>query len=654
MGNIIKLDQHITNMIAAGEVIEKVASVVKELVENSIDAGSTIINVSLTEGGLKEIVVSDNGCGMDSVDARMALEPHATSKIKDANDLFNIHTLGFRGEALPSIVSVSQFKMKTNCEGGKGTMLVLKDGALISQAMIAHPVGTEITVRNLFYNTPARLATLKSESQELAWVTEAISKMALARPKIAFKLTNNGKLILQTFGSNDRLEVISSLYGNDIAKDMISFHNSEGNFKIYGYTSKINQTRSNKNYINIIVNGRAIKNPKLLNAVCEGYKTLLTVGRYPITFLEILVDFALVDVNAHPSKLEVRFSEEDELANLISLTITQALSRTDLTYSPNTNEDEEEDDEELVDEVEDDEASETSDEASLDLDYQESAPLEVNEEEDSAFLEAKLSDEELDNRFLDFDDFNEKEEVSIEVSDSFDLDEEDSKEEPSDIEEQVKEKFEQVDYKFTSSDIDSDIENKNKLPKLFYIGQLFGTYLLCQNEGEFYLIDQHAANERVNYEKILAKLKEDDALNYELLVPISLNFSPTEKILIEEKMAQINKLGIELEDFGGTTFMVRKVPVWIIKGHEEEFVLEIITHIIDDKKKEKYEFLDSIAKSLACKKSVKANDYLSKMEIDYLLEDLEKCEMPFTCPHGRPVIVKFTKYDIEKWFKRVQ
>lgn len=640
MGKIIKLDQHITNMIAAGEVIEKVASVVKELVENSIDAGSTIINISLTEGGLKEIVVSDNGCGMDPADARMALEPHATSKIKSESDLFNIHTLGFRGEAIPSIVSVSQFKMKTNCEGGKGTMLVLKDGILISQAMIAHPVGTEITVRNLFYNTPARLTTLKSESQELAWVSDVITKIALARPKVAFKLTNNDKLILQTFGTGDRLEVISSIYGNDVAKEMVPFHNSEGNFKIYGYTSKITQTRSNKNYINLIVNGRSIRNQKLINAIIEGYKTLLTVGRYPICFLEILVDTALVDVNAHPSKLEVRFSEEDTLANLITSTISQVLSRTDLTFKGEiSNDDDDEEEIEETDEVVNNQTEESdSDE----------------EEVDQEFEEIKLSDEDLDNRFLDLDDFNEKDTSNLMEETEVEVDYDDDEEEATEVQEEIKEKFTQQEYKFTQTDIDKDIENENKLPKMFYIGQLFGTYLLCQNEGEFYLIDQHAANERINYEKILRELKQDDALSYDLLIPISLTFSPNEKIMIEAKMDAINKLGIELEDFGGATYMVRRVPVWIIRGHEKEFVEEIITHIIEDRKLEKHEFLDSIAKSLACKKSVKANDYLSQTEIEYLLEDLEKCEMPFTCPHGRPVIVKFTKYDIEKWFKRVQ
>lgn len=642
MGNIIKLDQHITNMIAAGEVIEKVASVVKELVENSIDAGSTIINISLTEGGLKEIVVSDNGCGMDPYDARMSIEPHATSKIKSESDLFNIHTLGFRGEALPSIISVSQFKMKTNCEGGKGTMLVLKDGALISQAMIAHPVGTEITVRSLFYNTPARLATLKSESQELSWVVDTISRIALARPNIAFKLTNNNKVILQTYGSGDKLEVISNLYGAEIAKEMVPFSTSEGNFKVYGYTSKISVTRSNKNYINIIVNGRSIRNQRLINAIIDGYKTLLTVGRYPITFLEILVDPALVDVNAHPSKLEVRFSEEDTLAELITNTINNVLSRTDLTFKASSFvETEEEEKEEIVEEP--------SEDIVENLANVEEEIEEVEKEDINLDLNLDLEDNSEDN----YQAFEEKT-----VDDIEELKEDDIFDEILPIkdneEEVIKEKFTQQEYSFTSTDIDEDLKKENKLPKLFYIGQLFGTYLLCQNEGEFYLIDQHAAAERINYEKILGNLEDSETLSYELLLPISLTFSPDEKILIDSKMDVITNLGIELEEFGGATYMVRKVPVWIIRGHEREFVEEIISQIIANRKQEKHEFLDSIAKSLACKKSIKANDFMSKVEVEYLLEDLEKCNMPFTCPHGRPVIVKFSKYDIEKWFKRVQ
>lgn len=629
MGIIRRLDQHVTNLIAAGEVIEKVSSVVKELVENSIDAGANNISISLTEGGLKEIVVSDNGKGMDPVDAKLAIEPHATSKIKEANDLFNIRTLGFRGEALASIVSVSQFKMKTCTLGSKGTMLVLKDGVLVSEAVISHPIGTEISVKNLFYNTPPRLQSLKGESSELSSVIDYVSRIALSSPKIAFKLSNNGKIIFQTYGSDNELEAIASIYGTDIAKDMIPIHNSEGNFRIYGYISKISSTRSNKNYINIIVNGRVIKNPPLVNAICDGYKTLLTIGRYPIAVIDILVDPSLIDVNAHPSKLEVRFADEDRLKEIIINTIQIALSRTDLTVSldskanPTVTYEPEEDESSVVETVND-----------------------YVSNSDNA--EKVLSD-------FEFDDFDEKVATEIKYNEII---ENNNKSEDifiRDNNEVKKETFSQQQYTFTSDDIDIDLEkSKNKLPKLFYIGQLFGTYLLCQNEGEFFVIDQHAANERINYEKILKELKKENNLNYELLIPIKLNFTASESILIEEKMETINKLGIELEDFGGGTYTVRKVPIWLIKGKEKEFVEEIIIHIINDRKQEKYQFLDSIAKSLACKKSVKANDYLSKIEIDYLLEDLEKCEKPFTCPHGRPVIIKFSKYEIEKWFKRVQ
>lgn len=625
MGIIKKLDQHITNLIAAGEVIEKVSSVVKELVENSIDALSTNINISLTDGGLKEIIVSDNGKGMDPVDAKMAILPHATSKISDANDLFNIRTLGFRGEALPSIIAVSQFKMKTCAEGSKGTMLVLKDGVLISEAFISHPIGTEISVRNLFYNTPPRLQTLKSESVELSGVTDYVSRIALSNPTIAFKLTNNGKLIFQTYGTGNKLEAISNIYGSDIAKDMIPIHNSIGNFRLSGYISNISSTRSNKNYINVIVNGRMIKNPSLVNAICEGYKTLLTIGRYPIAVVEILVDPTLVDVNAHPSKLEVRFSEEQTLIDMIIQTIQVALSRTDLTVS-------------------------------LDKHSYEDEELEFDEIIDEEKLEISkniLNEEEVNNSFTDFDfdldDFKTKDIVNEEIVYEKPIVKEEIKKE-----EIIKESFSQQQYSFTNEDIEKDLEkNTKKLPKLFYIGQLFGTYLLAQNEGEFFVIDQHAANERINYEKILKELKNDNNINYELLIPIKLNFTASEVVLLEEKMEAINKLGIELEDFGGGTYTVRKVPVWLFRGREKEFIEEIISQILIDKKQEKYQFLDSLAKSLACKKSVKANDYLSKLEIDYLLEDLEKCEKPFTCPHGRPTIVKFSKYEIEKWFKRV-
>ncbi|MDD3170989.1 MAG: DNA mismatch repair endonuclease MutL [Bacilli bacterium] len=611
MGNIIRLDQHTTNLIAAGEVIERASSVVKELVENSIDAKSSTINISLTDSGLKEIIVSDNGTGMDAVDAKLALEPHATSKISKPNDLFNITTLGFRGEALPSIVAVSNFKLKTCAEGTRGLMIVLKGGEIISEAVVAHPHGTEISVRNLFFNTPARLQNLKSESLELSYIIDYVNKMALANPDIAFKLTNNDKTILKTYGSGNLLEVISNIYGADIAKNMLEIEGRDGYFHISGFSSNISCSRSTRNSITIIVNGRVVRNNNIINAVCEAYKNLFTVGRYPIGVINIEVDTSLVDVNVHPAKLEVRFSNEEGLIKLIIETITNLLSKTDLSVDLG-------DQLKNVFEVEVDTKPEIKKVASYIDDY--------NKEIFTSKLPSK-DDEEIDDDVL--------------------------LKEP--LKEIVKENYSQKQYTFTRFDEEEEKEqdNKSRLPKLDYIGQLFGTYLLTQGGEFFYLIDQHAANERVNYEKILKNLKNDDVTTYELLIPIKLVFTSNEAILIEDKLSEIRRLGITLEEFGGGTYTVREIPYWIRKGNEKEYVEEIIFQIINNRKQEKYQFLDSLAKSLACKKSVKANEYLGRDEVDYIINELSNCENPFTCPHGRPVIVKFSKYEIEKWFKRI-
>lgn len=603
MGKIIRLDRHTTNLIAAGEVIERAASVVKELVENSIDAAASIINISLLESGLKEIIVSDNGTGMDATDARLALEPHATSKIAKPNDLFNISTLGFRGEALASIVAVSHFKLKTCVTGEKGLMIVLKGGEIISEAVVAHPHGTEITVRNLFYNTPARLQNLKSEAQELSYIVDYVNKMALANPQLAFKLYNNEKLLVQTYGSNDLLEVIASIYGMDIAKNMVKIDRNDGYYHIYGYTSNIVTTRSSRNSITIIVNGRVVRNNNIINAVVAGYHNLLMTGRYPLSVINIKVDTSLVDVNVHPAKLEVRFSNEEGLINLIKEAIKTALVEVDLTVSLDKSENESPYHNDIF----------------------------VREEVKPYTFTAKTPDLE-------------------------DLGEDQKEENPNDEIEVLKETFTQQQYSFTKHDETPSerLETKSsRLPRLEYIGQLFGTYLLAQSEDLFYLIDQHAANERINYEKIVLHLQNSNTKHYELLVPIKLFFTTNEAIVINEKMSEIEKLGIKLEEFGGGTYLVREIPDWIFRGLEKEFVEEIVLNIVNQRKSEKYQFLDSLAKSLACKKSIKANEFVNKQEVEYLLQELSNCENPFTCPHGRPVIVKVSRYEIEKWFKRI-
>lgn len=604
MGKIIRLDQHTTNLIAAGEVIEKAASVVKELVENSIDAEAKAINISLIDSGLKEIVISDNGTGMDTADAKLALEPHATSKISKPNDLFNISTLGFRGEALASIVAVSHFKLKTCATGSKGFMMVLKGGEIISEAVVAHPRGTEITVRSLFYNTPARLQNLKSETQELSYIVDYANKMALANPHLAFKLTNNDKLIVQTYGSNNLLEVIASIYGTEMARNMVKVDRTDGYFHVLGYTSNISTTRASKNSITIIVNGRIVRNNNIINAVVEAYRTLLMTGRYPLSVINITVDTSLVDVNVHPAKLEVRFSNEDGLINLIKSAIQASLTELDLSVS--------------LDRENDDQERNTD--------------IFVREETKPYVFSSKSPD-------LDF---------TIEA--------EPTARETIPAENSLQEDFRQQQYLFTKFDGDfteNAEEKTSRLPRLEYIGQLYGTYLLAQNEDLFYMIDQHAANERINYEKISAYLQKSSIKSYELLIPLKLFFTTSEAMLINEKIMEISKLGIILEEFGGGTYVVRQIPDWIFRGKEKEFVEEIIFSIINNRKTEKHQFLDALAKSLACKKSIKANEFVSKQEIEYLLKELADCENPFTCPHGRPVIVKFSSYEIEKWFKRV-
>lgn len=629
------LDEHMINLIAAGEVIERASSVVKELVENAIDAGATKIDVSLVDSGIKEIIVSDNGCGMNEQEMKMAILPHATSKIRNDNDLFSIHTLGFRGEALASIVAVSNVKIKSS-DGTRGTMLGLKAGVITSEAYIGYPRGTEIQVRNLFFNTPARLQNLKSENVELSYVVDYVCKIAMACPKIAFKLTNNDNVLFQSFGNGNTLEVLSNVYDVNVAKNMVTLAESNGVFKISGLVSNISVTRASKNNITIIVNNRVVKNYNIVNAILEGYNQLLTVGRYPICVIEIFVDYSLVDVNVHPTKAEVRFSEEGSLLELIKEGVRHALFRQAQVVNRDNYEDEKEDvtvyEETSIDRVDD--SIETTENKENEKEEPEGT---VSIEESFPWKDSNFEEKEVESKEIKEEDIKEF---------SFDdLEEEEIKpEEP---------KYVQQEIDFVADDV-IDSENENKLNKLYYIGQLFGTYILAQNDDGFYMIDQHAANERINYEKIYKELEKQDVVSYEIMFPLNLSFTPGDAILVKEKMDVIKSLGIELEEFGGGSYVVRSVPVWMAKNNVNEYVEEIINQIINNKKENKMQFLDNMAKSLACKKSVRGNEYLSNMQIEFLLDDLVKCSNPYTCPHGRPIIVKYSKYEIEKWFKRVQ
>ncbi|MGI6709948.1 MAG: DNA mismatch repair endonuclease MutL [Bacilli bacterium] len=596
MAKIHKLDQHMTNLIAAGEVIERASSVVKELVENSIDAEAKNITVSLTDSGIKEIIVSDDGIGMDFEDAKLSIQPHATSKIKEARDLNAIKSLGFRGEALPSIVSISNFNLKTSTDGIKGHIFSYKGGNFVSEGIISHPKGTEISVKNLFFNTPARLQNIQSLSVELSYIVDFINKIALANPEIAFKLTNNDKTIIQTNGNGKILEVISNIYGYEIAKNMLDIFDADGYFRVYGFTSNLDITRSNRSQINILVNNRNVRNFSVINAVVNGYEDKLMKGRYPISVIKIEVDPSLVDVNIHPTKAEVRFTDEAKLLELIKTAIKRALNRVSLIIDKST------DNESKIDLKQDNNTTQE----------------EIFQEEELKYI-SDLKKEE--------------------------------KQEPVIVTEKETENF-----KFLQEEItlyNHDIEEKSKIPKMYYIGQLFGTYILAQNEEIFYLIDQHAAMERINYEKIIFEMSKEKLMTQELMVPIKIDFSLSEEILIENKINDLNDLGIEIENFGSGSFLVRQIPTWIIKNHEKEFVEEIINNLINNRKKTKIEFIEFIAKSLACKESLKANTYINASEVEALLNQLGKCDNPNTCPHGRPIIISLNQKEIEKWFKRI-
>lgn len=580
---IKQLDKHLINLIKAGEVIEHCYSVVKELVENAIDAGAKNITITLENSGLKEIKVSDDGSGMSEQEAKLAILPHHTSKILEEADLYHIDTLGFRGEALPSIIAVSSFKMKTSDNGIQGLLLSLKGGELVSEALIAQKKGTEITVRSLFYNTPVRLQNLKNEYVELSYIADFVMKIAFARPDIAFKLINNDKLLLQTFGSGNLLEVINAIYGTEVAKNMLEIRGSSNLYQVSGYISNLNITRSSKGNMTFIVNGRSIKNNKLFNTVLDAYKGYLMIGKFPYVIINITSSSNLIDVNIHPSKIEVRFTEEKELEELIVSSIKKVLSKNNLTVSIDEDEQEEEKEELKKIDLETIKVKET-----------EELNLEEQEEEISVLKE------EIEQYNLDF------EELKEEIFSNFD-----------------------------------------------YIGQLFNTYIILEDKNDFYLIDQHAAAERINYELILESLKEESHKKYELLVPINLQYSKRDYLLVLDHLDEIEHLGIELEEFGSNSFNIRVIPNWIFRGREKEFLDQIIDDIIHSKKTEREEFLDSLAINLACKKSIKASDRLSKEEVTTLLKDLEQTKNPYTCPHGRPTIIKLTKYELEKMFKRV-
>ena len=619
---IVELSPKIFNMIAAGEVVERPSSVVKELVENSIDAYSTVIRIELMNSGIDKITIIDNGIGMTKEDIGQAIKPHATSKIQTENDLFNISTLGFRGEALPSIASIAKVKITSSIDGYNGYYKQFEGGTLIDENVISFPKGTKIEVNDIFYNTPARLKHLKSESVELSHIILLINKFALAYPDISFVLSNNTKVLFSTDGKGDLQEIIAEIYGLDAAKKMIAFENKSGLYKISGYTSKNSNFRSNKNAMFIMINNRIIKNQNIIFAITDAYKTYLPIGKYPITVLKIETDNSLVDVNVHPTKEDVRFTDERELRWLITSTISEALNKTDLVFEVSST-----DFKPTIIEKEDYHKEEKKKISYSWDDFKEET---VIKKEEPTFEKTKVSKEENIDDEINYDSLiytQPKTEIKEEI-----------------------ELPKPVHAKEQTFDLE---EEKTEFRNLRYIGQYNKTYLLLEKDDTLYLIDQHAAMERVKYEETISKLEKETKEFVDLLVPIKLELSISELNLLNKKEDELTKLGISYELFGNNTILVRTIPSWISKNNVENILLEIFTTIIYDKGLSRAIMLDNLAKIISCKASIKANMNILEIEVRSLLSMLDKCKNPYTCPHGRPTIISFSKYEIEKLFKRV-
>ncbi|MCI6899812.1 MAG: DNA mismatch repair endonuclease MutL [Tenericutes bacterium] len=592
MSRIKVMDEVLANKIAAGEVVEKTMNVVKELVENSIDAKSSEITIKLIDSGVKEIEVSDNGIGMDREDAVMAFSRHATSKLKNLDDLFYIESLGFRGEALPSIASVSNVCLKTS-NGETGTLVTLEGGENIKVSSCDLQEGTTITVSDLFYNTPVRLKYLKNLYVELSNIVEYVDKMALSYPDIKFCLINNDKILLRTDGSGDLLKVIYQIYGADVTKKMISISGENDDYYISGFISYPEVTKSNRNGITTLVNGRVIKNNELNKIIIDSYHTYIPKDKFPIVVLNIDVDPILIDINIHPTKMDIKFSKMDTLKELVTDLVTKKLKQ--LTLIPNA----------AVRDVSSiAEVSKQIKKSNDDVSY-------------NSVLGDKTSYEEIK---LDFE-VNAREERYNET-----------KEDTDEVEE-------------------VPVEKEYRIKKMEPRGIVYSTYIIAENEDGMYIIDQHAAAERINYEKVLAALKEKVVI-VDLLIPVKIELSASEALIVKENFSLLEEYGFKTEEFGINTIIVRSHPSWIMDDVAEECIRKVIDIIITRESFDFDLFVWKMAATMACRMSIKANDYISYDDQMFLLDSLRKCDNPFTCPHGRPTIITYTKYDLEKLFKR--
>jgi len=635
MSQIIELPEVLANQIAAGEVIERPASVVKELVENSIDAGASQIVVEIEEAGLKSIRITDNGEGIAHDEVALALRRHATSKIKSQADLFRIRTLGFRGEAMPSIASVSILTLLTAQEGAAhGTKLVAKGGEIEELKPATSPVGTKITVEDLFFNTPARLKYLKSQQAELSHIVDILNRLSLAHPEIAFTLINDGKEMTKTVGTGNLRQAIAGVYGLASAKKMVAIENRDLDFEVTGFVSLPELTRANRNYISLFINGRYIKNFLLNRAILDGYGSKLMVGRFPLAIINIQIDPYLADVNVHPTKQEVRISKERELMALISQAIANALKEQDL----------------IPDALENLAKSTIR---RTEKSVQTTLPLKENRlYYDRESQDFKLRPEVADpQRSL-------ADEVATEARSQ-----ENPVEKPTSAIKFAERKaavYDELDHpELDLASLDKaydklEGEEASTFPELEYFGQMHGTYLFAQGNGGLYIIDQHAAQERVKYEEYRESIGDVDGSQQQLLVPYIFEFPTDDLIRLQQRKHLLEEVGVYLEEYGANQLILREHPIWMKEEEIEAGIYEMCDMLLLTKEVSIKKYRAELAIMMSCKRSIKANHTLDDYSARDLIYQLSQCDNPYNCPHGRPVLVNFTKSDMEKMFRRIQ
>lgn len=648
MGKIKELQTSLANKIAAGEVVERPSSVVKELLENAIDAQSTEINIEVEQSGVASIRVVDNGTGIEADDLSLVFHRHATSKLDADDDLFHIRTLGFRGEALASISSVSKVTLRTCTDNENGHEIYAENGEIINQKPAKAKKGTDILVESLFYNTPARLKYIKSLYTELGKITDIVNRMAMSHPDIRISLVSDGKTLLKTNGSGKTNEVMAEIYGMKVAKDLVHITGDTSDYHLEGYVARPEHSRSNKHYISIFINGRYIKNFVLNKAIVEGYHTLLTIGRYPICYINIQMDPILVDVNVHPTKLEVRLSKEEQLYDLIVEKIREAfkdkilIPKNDLDHHPKKNKvlnsfeqqklDFERKQNEVQNRPQSSEDERQEDLSATTLDKVENQNIsQVNEDNESTLF----NDSQYIKRNHDDHYFNNQKDI---------LNELDNQNETLEQEENQNEN----DIKGTVS-----ASTRRRVPYMEVVGQVHGTYIIAQNENGMFMIDQHAAQERIKYEYFREKIGEVTNEVQNLLIPMTFHFSKDEQFIIDQYQEELDRVGVHLEHFGGHDYIINSYPVWFPKAEAEEIIKDMIELVLENKKIDVKKMREDAAIMMSCKKSIKANHYLKNNEMADLIDQLREMEDPFTCPHGRPIIINFSNYELEKLFKRV-